>query len=83
MSLGTNCRTDLGSCGCQCSLGLEKGGGAVTDPSTLRRGLLEGAYSVGAVVFGLSSLRKHPGLPIITVNVDIFVCVQLFSDLRK
>ena len=32
--------------------------GAVTDPSTLRRGLSEGAYSVGAVVFGLSSPRK-------------------------
>ena len=32
---------------------LEKGG-AVTDPRTLRRGAYEGAYSVGAVVFGMS-----------------------------
>ena len=32
--------------------------GAVTDQSTLRRGLLEGACSVGAVVVGFSSPRK-------------------------
>ena len=37
---------------------LEKGGGAVTGPSTLRRGLLEGAHSVGAVDFGVSCPRR-------------------------
>ena len=29
-----------------------------------------------AVVLGLSSLRKNPELPIITVNLDIFVCTN-------
>ena len=32
--------------------------GAVTDPRTLRRGLLKGANSVGAVVFDSSDPRK-------------------------
>ena len=52
--LGTHCITDVGSCGCE--PGRKRG--TVTDLSTLRRGAVRGAYSVGAVDFGLSSPRK-------------------------
>ena len=46
--------------------------GAVTDPSTLRRGGSQRRLSLwGAVVFGLSSPRKHPGLAIIGVFIGV------------
>ena len=51
--LGTHCKTDSRSCGCR----LEKGG-AVTDPRTLRRGAVRGAFPVGAAVVSLASPRK-------------------------
>ena len=51
--LGTHCKTDSRSCGCR----LEKRG-AVTNPRTLRRGAVRGAFPVGAVVVSLASPRK-------------------------
>ena len=46
---------------------LEKGGVAVTDPRTLRRGTVRRAFPVGAVVVSLASQGKHPGLAIYLV----------------
>ena len=43
--------------------------GAFTDPSTLRRGLSEGAFSVGAVACLVQG--KHPGLAIIGALIDV------------
>ena len=53
--LGTHCKMDALSCGCR----LEKrGGGAVMDPRTLRRGAVRGVFPVGAVLVSLASPRK-------------------------
>ena len=51
--LGTHCKTDSRSCGCRL-----KKRGPVTDPRTLRRGAVRGAFPVGAVVVSLASPRK-------------------------
>ena len=50
----THCKTDLGSCGCQCGLGWKNRG----CPKYSEKGAVRGANSVGAVVFGLSRPRK-------------------------
>ena len=67
--LGTHCKMDALSCDCRLK---EKGGGAVMDPRTLRRGAVRGAFPVGAVLVSLAIVQgKHPGLDIISVLATV------------
>ena len=69
--LGTHCKTEFGICGCQHGLGQNKGGGAVIDPRFLRRGLLERAFSVGAVDLACLVQGKHLGLALRTTAMPV------------